>query len=131
VIAMIGAPGSDARSAQPSASFASILTLIAAVIAAVVYVPCLRTKYWVSDTHFRSRLSWLLRSLAALVFVASLGAAFPGFSSLAADPLRAFFQSALLIGGALLLREVIGEGIRAFMTPGRRVYEGVSRVTGR
>ena len=130
VIAIIGAAVSDARSAQPSASFASILTFIAAVIAAVVYVPCLRNKYWVSDTHFRSRLSWLLRSLAALVFLASLVAAFTGFSSLAADLLSALFQSALLIGGALLLREVIGEGIRAFMTPGRRFYDVVSRVTG-
>jgi potassium-dependent mechanosensitive channel len=130
IIAIVGAAVSDARGAQPSASFASILTFIAALIAAIVYVPCLRTKYWVSDTHFRSRLSWVLRSLAALIFIASLVAAFTGFSSLAADLLSALFQSALLIGGALLLREVIGEGIRAFMTPGRRFYDVVSRVTG-
>ena len=130
IVAIVGAAVSDVRTGQPSASFASILTFIAAIIAAVVYVPCLRSKYWVSDTHFRSRLSWVLRSLAALVFLASLVAAFTGFSSLAADLLSALFQSALLIGGALLLREVIGEGIRAFMTPGRRFYDAVSRVTG-
>jgi potassium-dependent mechanosensitive channel len=130
VIAIVGAAVSDARSAPPSASFASILTFIAAIISAVVYVPCLRTKYWVSDTHFRSRLSWLLRSLAALVFLAALIASFTGFTSLAGDLLSALFLSALLIGGALLLREVIGEGIRAFMTPGRRFYDRLSRVTG-
>ena len=130
MVAIVGAAVSDARGAQISASSASILTFIAAAIATIVYVPCLRTKYWVSDTHFRSRLSWVLRSLAALVFVAALIASSTGFSSLAADLLSALFQSALLIGGALLLREVIGEGIRAFMTPGRRFYDAVSRATG-
>jgi small-conductance mechanosensitive channel len=44
--------------------------------------------------------------------------------------LRALFQSALLIGAALLLRAVIGEGMRAFMTPGRRFYDAVARTTG-
>jgi potassium efflux system protein len=62
--------------------------------------------------------------------IAALVAALTGFSSLAGDLLSALFRSALLIGGALLLREVIGEGIRAFMTPGRRFYDRLSRVTG-
>jgi small-conductance mechanosensitive channel len=115
---------------QPSDHFASILALAASIIAVGVFLPCLRAKYWVSDTHFRSRLSWLLRSLAALVFVAALVASFIGFSSLAGDLLGALFRSALLIGGALLLREVIGEGIRAVMTPGSRFYGVLSRTTG-
>jgi small-conductance mechanosensitive channel len=115
---------------QPSDNFASILALAASIIAVGVFLPCLRAKYWVSDTHFRSRLSWLLRSLAALVFVAALVASFIGFSSLAGDLLGALFRSALLIGGALLVREVIGEGIRALMTPGSRFYGALSRTTG-
>jgi small-conductance mechanosensitive channel len=130
LIAIIANGVADPRTSQPAASFASILTFIAAIIAVIVFLPCLRAKYWVSDTHFRSRLSWLLRSLSALVMVAALVAAAGGFTSLAADLLSALFQSALLIGAALLLREVIGEGIRAFMTPGRRLYDTVSRVTG-
>jgi potassium-dependent mechanosensitive channel len=130
LIAIVANAVSDARTSQPSTSFASILAFIAAIVGGIVYLPCLRTRYWVSDTHFRSRLSRLLRSLAALVFVAALVAAFAGFTSLAGDLLSALFQSALLIGAALLLREVIGEGIRAFMTPGRRFYDAVSRVTG-
>jgi small-conductance mechanosensitive channel len=62
--------------------------------------------------------------------IAALVASLAGFNSLAGDLLGALFQSALLIGAALLLREVIAEGIRAFMTPGRRFYDAVSRVTG-
>jgi small-conductance mechanosensitive channel len=75
-------------------------------------------------------LSWIVRSLSALVMISALVAAIVGYSSLAGDLLSALFQSALLIGAALLFREVIGEGIRAFMTPGRRFYDVVSRVTG-
>ncbi|MGH6891822.1 MAG: mechanosensitive ion channel family protein, partial [Dongiaceae bacterium] len=70
------------------------------------------------------------RGLAGLVMLAALVAALAGYAPLAADLLAALSESALLIGGALLLREVIGEGIRAFMTPGRRLYDAVSRVTG-
>jgi len=130
LIAIVGNAVFDPHTFQPSPSFASILTVIAAIVAVVVFLPCLRAKYWVSDTHFRSRLSWILRSLAAFVMAASLVAAVAGFTSLAADLLSALFQSALLIGAALLLREVIAEGIRAFITPGRRFYDAVSRVTG-
>jgi small-conductance mechanosensitive channel len=71
-----------------------------------------------------------LRALAALVIVAALIAALAGYASLTTDLLSALAQSALLIGGALLLREVIAESIRAFMTPGRRLYDTVSRLTG-
>jgi potassium efflux system protein len=130
LIAIVGNAVSDPSTFQPSTSFAAILTLIAGIVAVVVFLPCLRAKYWVSDTHFRSRLSWILRSLAALVMVAALVAALAGYTSLAGDLLSALFQSALLIGAALLLREVIGEGIRAFMTPGRRFYDALSRTTG-
>ena len=130
LLAIIGNAVSDPRTFQPSASFGSIITLMAGIVAVIVFLPCLRAKYWVSDTHFRSRLSWALRTLAALVMVAALVAAVTGFTSLAADLLSALFESALLIGAALLLREVIGEGIRAFMTPGRRFYDVVARVTG-
>ena len=115
---------------QPSANFSSILALVASIITVCVFLPCLRAKYWISDTHFRSRLSWIVRTLSAFVMIAALVAALTGFSSLAGDLLAALFRSALLIGGALLLREVIGEGIRAFMTPGRRFYDRLSRVTG-
>jgi potassium efflux system protein len=114
----------------PSESFSSILAFLASIIAVVVLVPCLRAKYWVSDTHFTSRLAWLLRALAALVMIAALAAALMGYASLAGDLLSALFRSALLIGGALLLREVIAEGIRAFMTPGRRPCDLLSRTTG-
>jgi small-conductance mechanosensitive channel len=115
---------------QPSENFASILALVAGIITVCVFLPCLRAKYWISDTHFRSRLSWIVRTLSAFVMIAALVAALTGFSSLAGDLLSALFRSALLIGGALLLREVIGESIRAFMTPGRRFYDRLSRVTG-
>jgi small-conductance mechanosensitive channel len=114
----------------PSESFSSILAFLASAIAVVVFVPCLRAKYWVSDTHFRSRLALLLRALAALVMIAALVASVMGFSSLAGDLLAALFRSALLIGGALLLREVIGEGIRAVMTPGRRPCDLLSHTIG-
>ncbi len=130
LIAIVANAVSDPRASHPSTSFASILTLIAALVTVAVFLPCLRAKYWVSDTHFHSRLSWLLRLLAAFVMIATLIAALAGFTSLAADLLSALFQSAILIGAALLLREVIAEGIRAFMTPGRRFYDTVSRVTG-
>jgi potassium-dependent mechanosensitive channel len=115
---------------QPSENFAAILALVASIITVSVFLPGLRAKYWISDTHFRSRLSWIVRSLSAFVMIAALVAALTGFSSLAGDLLSALFRSALLIGGALLLREVIGEGIRAFMTPGRRFYDALSRTTG-
>ena len=115
---------------QPSENFVSILALVASIITVSVFLPCLRAKYWISDTHFRSRLSWIVRTLSALIMVGALAAALAGFSSLAGDLLSALFRSALLIGGALLLREVIGEGIRAFMTPGRRFYDSLSRTTG-
>lgn len=115
---------------HPSDSFASIIALLASIIAAVVFLPCLRAKYWVTDTHFKSRLSWIVRSVASLVIIAALIAACGGYASLAADLLSALSRSALLIGCALLLREVIGEGIGAFMTPGRRFYERLSRTTG-
>jgi small-conductance mechanosensitive channel len=115
---------------QPSDNFASIVALFASIIAVTVFLRGLRAKYWVSDTHFKSRLSWLVRMLAGLVMIAALIAALGGYSSLASDLLSALAQSALLIGGALLLREVVGEGIRAFMTPGRRLYDAVSRATG-
>ncbi len=121
---------SSARTFKPSENFASIVALIAAIIAVVAFLPCFRAKYWVSDTHFKSRLSWLLRSLGALVIVAALVAALLGYASLAGDLLGALFQSAILVGGALLIREVIGESIRAFMTPGRRFYDTLSRATG-
>jgi small-conductance mechanosensitive channel len=130
LIGIAGNAVSDARSLQPSAASASILTLFAGIVAAVVFLPCLHAKYWVSDVHFRSRLSWILRTLAALVMIAALVAAIVGYSSLAGDLLRALFQSALLIGAALLLREVIAEGIKAFMTPGRRFHDVVARTTG-
>src|SRR5690242_14927585 len=115
---------------NPSDEFASIIALFASIIAVTVFLPCLRAKYWVSDTHFKSRLSWLVRAVAGLVMIAALVAALSGYASLAADLLSALSQSALLVGGALLLREVIGEGIRAFMTPGRRFYDALSRTTG-
>jgi small-conductance mechanosensitive channel len=115
---------------QPSDSFASIVALVASVIAVIMFLPGLRAKYWVSDTHFKSRLSWVVRGLAAIILVAALVAAVGGYSSLASDLLTALGQSALLIGGALLLREVIGEGIAAFVTPGRRFYDALSRATG-
>ncbi|WP_119303128.1 mechanosensitive ion channel family protein [Dongia deserti] len=115
---------------HPSDSFASIIALFASIIAVVVLLPCLRAKYWVTDTHFKSRLSWLVRTIASLVIIAALVAALGGYASLATDLLAALSQSTLLIGGALLLREVIGEGIGAFMTPGRRFYDRLSRTTG-
>jgi potassium efflux system protein len=115
---------------HPSDSFASIIALCASIIAVTVFLPCLRAKYWVTDTHFKSRLSWLVRTIASLVIVGALAAALSGYASLAADLLSALSQSALLIGCALLLREVVGEGIRAFMTPGRRFYDTLSRTTG-
>ena len=130
LLSIVGNAVSSPRTFQPLPSFASILSLLASLVAVLVFLPCLRAKYWVSDAHFRSRLSWLLRILAAVVIVAALIAALSGYASLAADLLRALFLSALLIGAALLLREVIGEGIRAFMTPGRRLYDIVSRATG-
>ena len=115
---------------HPSDDFASIIALFASIIAVTVFLPCLRAKYWVTDTHFKSRLSWLVRAVSGLVIIAALVAALSGYASLAADLLSALSQSALLVGGALLLREVIGEGIRAFMTPGRRFYDALSRTTG-
>lgn len=130
LLAIAATAASSPRTVQPSESFVSIAALIASIIAVVAFLPCLRAKYWVSDTHFKSRLSWFLRGLAALVMLFALGAALFGYASLAADLLRALFLSALLIGGALLVREVIGESIRAFMTPGRRFYDALSRTTG-
>lgn len=130
LIGIVGTAVASPRTLQPSASFASILVLAASVIAVIAFLPCLRAKYWVSDTHFKSRLSWVLRGLGALVMLAALIAALAGYASLASDLLRALFLSALLIGGALLVREVIAEGIRAFMTPGRRFYDALSRATG-
>lgn len=130
LLAMLHNAVSSSRNLQPSESFASILALFASLIAVIVFLPCLRAKYWVGDTHFKSRLSWLLRSLAGAVIVAAFIASLSGYASLATDLLSALFESALLIGGALLLREVIAEGIRAFMTPGRRFYDTVSRATG-
>jgi len=130
LLSIVGNAVLNPRTFQPSSSFASILTLLASLVAVLVFLPCLRAKYWVSDAHFRSRLSWLLRILAALVIVAALISALSGYASLAADLLRALFLSSLLIGAALLFREVVGEGIRAFMTPGRRLYDIVSRATG-
>lgn len=115
---------------HPSEHFGSIVALLASIVAVVVFLPGLRAKYWVSDTHFKTRLSWLVRTIASLVIIAALVAALSGFASLAADLLAALSQSALLVGGALLLREVIGEGIRAFMTPGRRFYDKLYRTTG-
>ncbi len=130
LLAIVHNAVSSPRTLQPSDSFASILALSAGIIAAIVFLPCLRAKYWVGDTHFKSRLSWLLRTLAGLVILAALFAALSGYASLATDLLAALSESALLIGAALLLREVIGEGIRAFVTPGRRFYDAVSRATG-
>jgi len=121
---------SSPRTLQPSESASSILVLFASIVAVVVFLPCLRAKYWVSDTHFKSRLSWLVRAISSFVIIAALIAALTGYASLATDLLAALSQSALLVGGALLLREVIGEGIRAFMTPGRRLYDTLSRTTG-
>jgi small-conductance mechanosensitive channel len=121
---------SNPETQRPSESAISILVLIASAIAVAVFLPCLRAKYWVSDTHFKSRLSWLIRTVSGLVIVAALFAALSGYSSLSGDLLAALGRSALLIGGALLLREVIAEGIGAFMTPGRRFYDALSRATG-
>lgn len=121
---------SDPRSLAPAEHFASILALTGSLIAVVVLLPGLRAKYWVSDTHFKSRLSWLLRGLAALAMVAALVAALLGYASLAKDLLISLSVTVTLIGAALLLREIIGETIRALMTPGNRIYERVSRTTG-
>ncbi len=121
---------SDPRSLTPAPSFTSILALAASLIAVVVFLPGLRAKYWISDTHFKSRLSWMLRGLAALAILASLVAALSGYASLAKDLLISLSVTATLIGAALLLREIIGESIRALMTPGSRLYDAVSRTTG-
>ncbi|HET6159479.1 MAG TPA: DUF3772 domain-containing protein [Dongiaceae bacterium] len=130
LLAIINNAVSNPRTLQPSEDFSAILALFASIIAAIAFLPGLRAKYWVSDTHFKSRLSWFLRGLAALVILGALVAALAGYASLAADLLSALGESTLLVGGALLLREVIGEGIRAFMTPGRRFYDALSRTTG-
>jgi small-conductance mechanosensitive channel len=115
---------------QRSDHSAAIMSLAASVIAVVVFLPGLHAKYWVSETHFRSRLSWAVRTLAALIIVASLAAAVMGYAALSRDLLISLLVSFILIGAALLLREIIGESIRAFMTPGRRFYDVVSRNTG-
>ena len=125
---MIGATNPETM--QRSEAFASILALAASVIATVAFLPCLHAKYWLSETHFKSRLSWIVRTIAALTIIASLCAAVVGYSSLARDLLSSLLISAMLIGAALLLREIIGESIRAFMTPGRRYYDAISRSTG-
>lgn len=121
---------SDPSSLAPSPSFTSILALAASLIAVIVFLPGLRAKYWVSDAHFKSRLSWILRILAALAILGSLVAALLGYASLAKDLLISLSVTATLIGAALLLREILGESIRAFMTPGSRLYDAVSRTTG-
>jgi potassium-dependent mechanosensitive channel len=121
---------SNPQTLHPSESAVSILVLIGSAISVAVFVPCLRAKYWVSDTHFKSRLSWVVRTVSGLVIVAALIAALSGYALLSADLLTALFRTVLLIGGALLLREVIAEGIGAFMTPGRRFYDALSRATG-
>jgi len=121
---------SDPRSLSPSAEFVSILALVASLIAVIVFLPGLRARSWVSDTHFKSRLSWILRGLAALAIVASLLAALLGYASLARDLLLSLSVTVTLIGAALLLREIIGETIRTVMTPGSRIYDAVSRTTG-
>jgi small-conductance mechanosensitive channel len=126
VINAVSAP----RTMTPSESFASILSLVASLIAVIVFLPGLRAKYWVSDTHFKSRLSWLLRGLAALAIIGSLIAALLGYASMAKDLLISLSVTATLIGMALLLREIIGEAIRLLMTPGNRFYDAVSRTTG-
>jgi small-conductance mechanosensitive channel len=115
---------------QRSAAFSSVLALAASVIATAAFLPCLHAKYWLSETHFKSRLSWIVRTIAAVTIIASLGAAILGYASLARDLLSSLLISAILIGAALLLREIISEGIRAFMTPGRRYYDVISRSTG-
>jgi potassium-dependent mechanosensitive channel len=125
---MIGATNPETM--QRSEAFDSILALAASVIASVAFLPCLHAKYWLSETHFKSRLSWVVRTIAALTIVASLAASVLGYASLSRDLLSSLLISAILIGAALLLREIIGEGIRAFMTPGRRLYDVVSRSTG-
>lgn len=130
ILALVLNAVSNPRTLQPSDSFASLLALAAGVIAVVIFLPGLRPKYWVTDTHFRSRLSWLLRGIAATAIVASPVAAVLGYASLARDLLISLSVTAVLIGGALLLREIIGETIRAFMMPGRRFYDRLSRATG-
>jgi small-conductance mechanosensitive channel len=115
---------------QRSEAFSSILALAASVIATAAFLPCLHAKYWLSETHFKSRLSLVIRSIAALTLITSLCAAILGYASLARDLLSSLLISSILIGAALLLREIVGEGIRAFMTPGRRYYDVISRSTG-
>ncbi len=121
---------SDPRTLSPSENFVSILALAASLIAVIVFLPGLRAKYWVSDTHFKSRLSWILRGLAAIAIVASLLAALLGYASMAKDLLISLSVTVTLIGAALLLREIFGETIRTVMTPGRKIYESISRTTG-
>ncbi len=125
---LIGATNPETM--QRSDAFASVLALASSIIATAAFLPCLQAKYWLSETHFKSRLSWAVRTIAALTIVASLCAAILGYASLSRDLLASLLISTILIGAALLLREIIGEGIRAFMTPGRRLYDVVSRSTG-
>ena len=130
ILALVSVGVTNPATIQRSEAFASILTLAASLIATVIFLPGLHAKHWVSETHFRSRLSWIVRTIAALTIVASLCAAILGYASLARDLLSSLLASSILIGAALLLREIIGEGIRAFMTPGRRLYDMLSRNTG-
>lgn len=129
ILSFVVTGATNPETLQRSEALASILALAGSIIATAAFLPCLHARYWLSETHFKSRLSWIVRTVAALTIVASLCTAILGYSSLSRDLLTSLLISAILIGAALLLREIIGEGIRAFMTPGRRLYDVVSRHT--
>lgn len=130
VVSLFTTGATNPHTLQRPENSAAILALAASLVATIVFLPGLHHRYWISETHFKSRLSWSVRTLAGLTIVASLCAALLGYSSLSRDLLVSLLVTAILIGGALLLREIIGEGIRAFMTPGRRLYDTVSRSAG-
>lgn len=121
---------SSPASFEPSPNFAAISAAIDGLIGTAIFIPALRSKYWVGDQHFKSRLSRMIRWTAGALIAGALLAALIGYTALSDTMLGFVIVTVTLIGLALLAREVIGEAINAFMIPGRRFYDAVSRATG-
>ena len=119
---MTGLPGLHVR---------SVLALLNALVAVLVFMPALRSRYWViegSDLHHG--LSRLLRLGAALTMLGALGAALLGYANLSLHLLTSLSLTAVVVGIVYLTRELVGETLRALLSPDGRYFAQVSRATG-
>lgn len=113
------------QSNLPDAEFLSVLVFLRNLVVAGFFLTLLRRKYWLEPGIQPKSGFWpAIRFIFAAIAVAAPLLSLAGYAALSRFAHSALVMTIALIGGALLLRAVLHEGLLLLLTPGRSNASG-------